>query len=178
MKAKPKLSQADIAVLDSNLLLLFICFQVGFERFRDFRRVSMFTREDGVLLLRLLRSFKQVKTTAYVLAEVSILANKLNGPLRNDWFAMLATVTLATEEAHISTQSLALRSEFTRFGVIDTALTALTKDYVIVTLEHRFSGYLRSRGLHVINFDEKRNQVSPRSVNSGFRVSASLFVIP
>ena len=144
------------AVLDSNLLLLLICASIGFQRFRSFKRIQIFSVEDARILQDLLQSFHKIRTTAYVLAEVSNLANQLSGVLREDWFGSLAEFTSITDESHVPTQTLPKLPEFVTFGVTDAALTALTEDHVVITLEHRLSGYLQREGKNVINFNHLR----------------------
>jgi len=145
-----------VAILDSNLLILWITAQVGFESLYQFKRVKTYTRQDILLLAWLLSQFKGVVTTSYVLSEASNLANELTGSLRDSWFSGLAEFAKVTAEAHVATQILGVRSETVRFGVADSALSYLSDEYTLITSEYRLSGYLESVGQQVLNFNNLR----------------------
>ena len=144
------------ALLDANMLLLAISADVGFSRLRNFGRLQVFVEEDVQPLNDLLSRYARVMTTAYVLAEISNLANKLSGRLRDEWYTALARYTITIPEQHVATADVGRLPELTRFGVTDAALCELAKTHTIITAEYRLSGYLRSLGLDVINFNHLR----------------------
>jgi hypothetical protein len=145
------------AILDTNLILLMVSTRVGLHRFGSFARVKAFTIDDARLLLWILSHFKGVATTAYVLAEVSNLANKLSGTLRDEWFTELAKYAIVTDEAHVPTQVVGAKSETIRFGIADSALSHLSQNYTVITAEFRLSGYLEKLGREVLNFNHLRH---------------------
>ncbi|NYF89070.1 hypothetical protein RBB79_05945 [Tunturiibacter empetritectus] len=149
-------SRNKIVVLDTNLLLLAISARVGLHRFGSFSRVNAFTAEDAKLLSWIVSQFKAVATTAYVLAEVSNLANKLTGSLRSDWFLQLQAYAFITIESHVPIQTIGKKAETVRFGVTDSALSHLSNNHTILTAEFRLSGYLESIGREVLNFNHLR----------------------
>ena len=63
-----------IAILDTNLLVLWISSRLGFGSLPHFKRVKSSTEQDAWLSELLVRRFKGIATTAYVLAEASNLA--------------------------------------------------------------------------------------------------------
>lgn len=144
-------------ILDSNLLLLRISFQVGLRRFRHFPRIQTFTEGDALLLDWTLGQFRSAVTTAYVMAEVSNLANKLSGQLRDDWFETLANYAITTTEHHVPVRTLGNKTETVRFGIADSALSVLVEDHVLLTSEYRLWGYLKSLGLEAVNFNHLRS---------------------
>ena len=146
------------ALLDTNLLLLAISGQVGFQRFRSFGRLQMFVESDVQLLRKLLEDYASISTTAYVLAEVSNLANKLSGPLRAEWYQALADYAVVTAEAHIPISAVGRLPEVIRFGITDAALQLLAPSHTVITAEFRLSGYLKLIGLDVINFNHLRGR--------------------
>ena len=154
------LSTSRSALLDANILLLAVSADVGFTRLSTFGRLQVFVEEDVPLLKNLLSRYAQVVTTAYVLAETSNLANKLSGRLRDEWYAALARYAVAVPEQHVATADVGRLPEFTRFGITDAALCELAKTHTIITAEYRLSGYLRSLGLDVINFNHLRTGTS------------------
>ncbi|MEO7029064.1 MAG: hypothetical protein ABI147_06640 [Acidobacteriaceae bacterium] len=148
-------AERKIAILDSNLLVLWVTSMLPTGAMGRFKRVRTFTGEDVLLLRWLLGCFKSVATTAYVLAEVSNLGNELSGLLRDSWFAELAQFAIVTNEAHCGTQTL--DAEVTiKFGITDAALFELSETYTLITAEHRLSGYMSSMNRNVINFNYLR----------------------
>jgi hypothetical protein len=144
------------AILDTNLLLLHLTAALDPGMLATFKRVNAFTIQDAILLELVLDKFAGVVTTAYVLAEVSNLANSLSGPQRSAWFERLAEFCLLTKENHVATTLLGDRVETVRFGVADSALAYLSDSVVLLTAEHRISGYLQDRGKQVLNFHNLR----------------------
>ncbi len=118
----------------------------------------MFVESDVQLLHRLLEDYASISTTAYVLAEVSNLANKLSGQLRTDWYKALAEYAVVTAEAHVATSAVGKLPEVIRFGVTDAALRQLAQSHTVITVEFRLSGYLEQIGLDVINFNHLRSR--------------------
>jgi hypothetical protein len=143
-------------ILDANLLVLSLTASTDQSMLKTFKRVGAFTFEDALLLEWLLTQFAGIVTTAYVLAEASNLGNALSGANRDAWFAKLAQYSILTMEAHIPTKSLGDCPETIRFGITDSALTQLSVNFVLLTAEHRISGYLQSINKQVLNFNNLR----------------------
>jgi hypothetical protein len=144
------------AILDTNLLLLKLTAALNPKMLLTFKRIGTFTIQDAILLELVLAKFAHVVTTAYVLAEVSNLANALSGDQRQDWFMKLASFALMTEESHVPTRLLGTRNETIRFGIADSALASLSETVVLITAERPLSGYLQSQGKQVLNFHNLR----------------------
>lgn len=145
------------AILDSNLLVLWITSRLGFQLFNHFKRIKSYTYQDALLLNWLISQFKGVATTSYVLAETSNLANELSGILRDAWYKELAAFAVVTDEVHVATKIVGSRNETVRFGIADSALSYLSDRYTLVTAEYRLSGYLEDAGAHVVNFNHLRS---------------------
>ena len=152
----PQQSKSKIAILDANLLVLFVTSLVDASLFPSFKRVRIFSHADIPVLKWLLSQFKSVATSAYVLAESSNLANELSGFKRDLWFDALGRFASVTQEFHVPTQAVATSPLFVPFGVTDAALSSLPTDYVLITAEHRLSGHLFSIGKPVLNFNHFR----------------------
>lgn len=144
------------AILDTNLLILLITARVGPRLLLHFKRVKSFASEDVALLTWVLSRFANVVTTSYVLTEASNLGNSLSGSDRAMWFTELARYATLATEAHIPTSLLGSQPETIRFGFADSALRQLSKEFVVVTAEHRLSGYLEDRDAQVLNFNHLR----------------------
>lgn len=144
------------ALLDSNLVLLQVSAAFGPEMLASFKRVRMFAWQDALLLNWLLSRFASIATTAYVLTEVSNLANELSGSARDKWFAELGKFGTTTDEKHVPTKTVSAQRELIPFGMADSALTVLSLEHTVITAEWRLSGYLEANGRRVINFNHLR----------------------
>jgi hypothetical protein len=80
----------------------------------------------------------------------------LSGVKRRLWFEQLDQFALATTEAHISTRALGASKMVVPYGITDAALGSLPDKHVLITAEHRLSGYLISQGRVAINFNHFR----------------------
>lgn len=148
--------------LDSNLLLVLVSGSMDVRLFKSFKRVRDYTIEVYQLLVRLLQAFTVLITTPHVLTEVSNLANSLSESYRYQWHATLAAI-VGAKKASIGVQErwrpaaeLVERPEFLPFGLTDTALTDLSSEALVVTEDYRLSGFLRDRGVPVLNFSDLR----------------------
>jgi len=148
--------------LDSNLLLVLIAGLLDLRLFKSFKRLGDYTVEDHQLLVRLLGSFKVLVTTPHVLTEACNLANSLSESYKLRWHAVLAAmaasenVKLGLREEWKSMAVLAGRSEFLPFGLTDTALAELSTQALLLTEDYRLSGFLKYRGIPVLNFGDLR----------------------
>lgn len=79
-----------IALLDANLLLVHLIYQLGVD-VEKFSRTSHFTNEDAILLNQLLIKFGSFYSTPHIITEVSNLAGKLNKEQLNNFRILLAT---------------------------------------------------------------------------------------
>jgi rRNA-processing protein FCF1 len=147
--------------LDSNLLLVLVSGSLDVRLFKSFKRVSEYTIEDYQLLVRLLQAFTVLIATPHVLTEVSNLANSLPESYRYEWHATLAAIVGSDKASVVQERwrpaaELVERPEFLPFGLTDTALTDLSSEALVVTEDYRLSGFLRDRGIPVLNFCDLR----------------------
>jgi rRNA-processing protein FCF1 len=149
-------------LLDSNLLLVFLSGSLDPRLFGRFKRVSSYSLKDYDLLVRVLSFFTVLLTTPHILTEVGNLANSLPGWIKPDWHQNIATLissqqkTPGLRERWTPAVELAQRPEFAAFGITDAALAELALDALIVTEDYRLSGFLRSKGVPVLNFNDFR----------------------
>lgn len=150
-------------LLDSNLLLVYLSGALGASFFRRFKRVSEYGMQDYELLVRLLKSFRSLRTTPHILTEVCNLANSLPSSYKQDWYRNLETLISATglpvemRETWTPAAELAKSSDFSVFGITDVALSRLSAEALILTDDYRLSGALKSRGVLVLNFRDVRH---------------------
>jgi hypothetical protein len=144
------------AILDSNLLLLHWCASFDSNLVSRFKRLSCFQAEDIELLSETLRVFSDLRTTPYVLTEVSNLANSLPGWVKEDWSEHFSRHIEVIPEEWTPAATIAT-GDFMWLGLADAALAALATTHVILTIDFPLSNSLESRGLNVINFTHLRS---------------------
>lgn len=151
-------------LLDSNLLLVLVTGIFDTRLLGKFKRVAGYTGEDHTLLVQTVSRFGTLLTTPHLLTEVGNLANNsFPECVRADWsiafagFLQAAGVRSVVEERWIEGASLALRQEFPRFGITDAAVSACACDALVLTQDYRLSGWLRSVGVDVLNFQDLRS---------------------
>ncbi len=144
------------ALLDTNVLLLWLVALTEPAILNDFKRVQQFDREDIVYLRKLLAGFSQIRTTPHVLAEASNFVDQ--SPLR--WRSMLIEALKvfirAAPETHDAAVALIGRSEFNALGLTDTALSKLSGEAVVITVDFRLWGKIEAEGGNAINFNHHR----------------------
>jgi hypothetical protein len=146
-------------LLDSNLLLVFLCGALGSSVFKRFKRISAYTPRDYELLAQLLAQFSVLATTPHILTEVGNLANSLPSWHKPDWYRNLAALfepdgnRIRVLERWIPAVELMHASEFVSFGITDAAVASLCGEMLLVTEDCRLSSVLQSRGLPAINFN-------------------------
>jgi hypothetical protein len=145
-------------LVDSNLLLLLLVgsFDTNLLTNASFKRVAKYTVEDFETLLRLLRYFKVLVTTAHILTEVSNLAGQLPGHLRSPCFGEFLRVFVPFAELNRSSFSAAARQEFPYLGLTDCIIADAATDYLVVTDDLRFCNSLETAGIEALNFNHIR----------------------
>jgi hypothetical protein len=150
-------------LLDSNLLLVLLAGRFDARLFGRFKRISTYSLRDYELLEHLVKRFSILFTTPHILAEVSNLANSLSEQWREDWLrSMAAQVTCLNcmpvfDEYWIPAKQLVLSPEFLAFGLTDASLAQLSDLALIITDDFRLSGFLRRKGVPILNFRDLRN---------------------
>jgi hypothetical protein len=144
------------ALLDTNILLMWLVGLTGPSLFVTFKRVDTFQASDFVLLSRFLQPFRKLITTPHVLAEVSNFIDQAPLHRRKDLIASLKAFVDRYPEHYEAAAILIHRDEFTAFGLTDTGLSALSADAVIVTTDFRLSGRIQALGGNSVNFNHLR----------------------
>lgn len=149
-------------LLDSNLLLIFLCGSLGAQVFTRFKRVKDYSMDDYELLLRFVGCFSVLLTTPHILTEVNNLANSLPEWVKPDWYENFSSLIASQDQLPGLREhwdpaiELSQMPQFAAFGITDTALTRLSSEALIVTEDYRLSGSLASCGIDVLNFGDLR----------------------
>jgi hypothetical protein len=146
------------AVLDTNLILLFLVGQADRTILRRYKRVQMFVDQDIEVLHQILVQFQgNLLTTPQVLTEVSNFlgqASEYDQLLLKKAFADY--IQQQRGEIHVSSAMLATRDSFFRFGLTDCALEDASSEHLIITTDYRLAGKIQSMGRSAMNFNHAR----------------------
>jgi hypothetical protein len=144
-------------LIDTNLLLLLFVGLHSRKGIQRFKRTSQFTPEDFDCLARVVQLFKQVVTTPSVLTEVSNLLGQLPESVRLPVFEVFSVGIHTFQEQFTPSRELAQESCFPKFGLTDAGIVESAKGkFLVLTDDFRLAGYLKRRGIDVINFNHLR----------------------
>lgn len=145
------------AIVDTNLLLLFVVGACNPERITTFKRTKTFSVDDYALLRRFIESFKVIRTTPSILTEVSNHLGHLPENLRGEHFSAFSACIENLLEIYEPSATLSKDQSFVRFGLTDAAVVNDAKDnHIVLTDDFPLSGYLQSAGVDAINFNHLR----------------------
>lgn len=149
------------ALLDTNLLLLWLAGTTDLSLFKTFKRVQPFTVTDYLLLTDVLPTFKHLTTTPHVLAETSNFLDQAP-PYRRDALVVSFRehIDLA-EELVVPAKQLALRSEFASLGLTDSGLVAVASEVTVFTADFRLRGIILANNGRCVHLQELRNPNAP-----------------
>ena len=143
---------------DTNVLLFFLVAQTDLSLLRTFKRVQNFDSPDVEILRDVLEPFRNMVTTPHVLTEVSNFIDQAPQYRRADLVRALQTFIHSTTESYHESRVLSDRDEFAALGLSDTALSALSDECTVITLDFHLAGRIRQAGGSVINFQHARSQ--------------------
>lgn len=154
--------QRNGVLLDTNLLVLLIVGLVDEKLIKTHKKLGAYTVQDFKILVGILETCKHIITTPHILAETSNLAVfGAHGNVENRIFLALRSFLLAEKfiEKHHQASVIVDREGYLQYGLSDIGLLeALSKDqkYVLLTDDHRFSGYAEKKNFDVLNFNHLR----------------------
>lgn len=144
-------------LIDTNILLLLFVGLVNRDRISQFNRTEKFLPEDFDLLVNVVGYFQKVITTPNVLTELNSLINQLREPERSQCYTVLAQQIDQLNEFYLESQRIAQLERFPVFGLTDLSIMQTAKDqYLVLTDDLRFAGYLQSMAVDVVNFNNVR----------------------
>jgi rRNA-processing protein FCF1 len=146
------------ALLDANLLLLYLVGKTNRRRLRDFKPCDVFEIEDFDLLEDLVQCLGKVFTTPHILTEISNLAK-----LRDKELAAFRKVyKLAVEqmdEFRDESREVVSDEAFMPLGLTDAAIVMLQhRKLLVMTTDLRLWDTLHQRGVDAVNFNHLRAQ--------------------
>ncbi|WP_346840907.1 hypothetical protein RAL92_21810 [Metapseudomonas otitidis] len=147
-------------IIDTNLLLLLVIGGVDQGRYIGrSSRLNKFSERDYRIVLEYISDF-QVFITPYIAAEVSNLID-LKGEAAQKAFEVARVFFGVFEQIDSVIKDDCSGVEFQRFGITDSSLVRLVKDYLVLTDDNRLTVPLYAEcGENVIPYDFIKNLVS------------------
>jgi hypothetical protein len=146
-----------VALLDTNLLLLWLVAQTDLKILSTFKRVQMFTPSDIDLLRKSMRRFPKQVTTPHILSETSNFIDQapaLQRSALNDRFRLFIQ---EVAEIYRPAATLVDREEFNILGLSDVGALEISTEVVVLTMDYKLSGKIRAMGGNALNFNEARS---------------------
>jgi hypothetical protein len=153
-KSIPKSSQT--AILDTNLVLLWLVAKSDPGLLARYKRVQMFTDRDIPLLDQMLGSFQRNLTTPQVLTEVSNFLGQAPPYAQQQLKSTFAEYISARQEIYVRSADLATHRVFLELGLTDCSLEDASFQHTIITTDYRLTGKIVSMGGRALNFNHAR----------------------
>jgi len=144
-------------ILDTNLLLLLLVARTDETLLNQFKRVQVFTYEDIELLTELLRPYAEFVTTPHILSETSNFIDQAPSWRRSALVDCLKEFIDGGVEVFQPARLLIERDEFNALGLTDTAMSQLSDEAVVMTVDYRLAGKIEAMGGNALNFNHYRS---------------------
>jgi len=145
-------------LMDTNLLLLLLIGSLGPARIRTEKVTANqgFDEQDYQQLCDFVGHFQKLVATPHILTEVSNHADKIKGN-RGELLQPFIALIEKLDERSEASEVLARTDAFVRFGLTDAAISHLADEsFVVLTTDFPLSGFLRKKGVNVLNFNHVR----------------------
>lgn len=151
------MDRARTALIDANLLALWIVGQVSEEEVPRCRRTRHYSIEDYHMLARYLDQFTHVLITPNIATETSNLIGVLSGDYLQKAREILAAGLRIWDEQYIESVRASGEREYNRLGLTDAAiLLTATRNTEVLTDDFNLYKSLCSRRIPVTNFTHLR----------------------
>ena len=147
-------------LLDTNLLLLYFVGLAEPSAVESFKPLTNHGLGNDAfeILCGVIAKFSKLVTTPHILTEVSNHSDKMKGEAHSRLCKQIEHCVKEFVECNERSAELCGRAEFSRFGLTDTAIAALApKKFLVVTIDFPLAGYLKAKGVDVINFNHLRD---------------------
>lgn len=143
-----------VAVLDTNVLLLLLVASVDISLLRTYKRVSQFTVQDAVALEDLLRPYPELATTPHVLSETDNFVDQAPAYRRRDLKNALIQFIERAPERYRFAKELASLDGFIPLGLTDCGLIDFEQEAVVITTDFRLAGRINAHNGRAVSFKE------------------------
>jgi len=144
------------ALIDANLLVLYLVGKTNNRRIRDFKPCDVFEVEDFDLLDALIEYLGKPITTPHILTEVSNLA-KLHGKELASFRQGYKVLVEEMDEFYDESRAVVADAAFMRLGLTDAAISMLCRrNLLVLTVDLGLWDTLQRRGVDAVNFNHLR----------------------
>jgi hypothetical protein len=144
------------ALIDANLLVLYLVGKTNKRRARDFKPGDDFEIEDLDLLEQLVAYLGKPITTPHILTEVSNLA-KLHGKELSAFRQGYKALVEQMDEFYDESRAVVADASFMPLGLTDAAIAMLSRrNLLVLTLDLDLWLTLQRRGVDAVNFNHLR----------------------
>ena len=153
------MSEARTALIDANLLALWIIGQVSEAEVPRCRRTRHYSIDDYRMLAKYLSRFSQVLIIPNIATETSNLIGALSGAYLQQARSILAAGLRVWDECYVPSIQAINEREYRRLGLTDAAiLITASRDTEVLTDDFDLYLCLSHRGIPVTNFTHLRAQ--------------------
>ena len=146
-----------VALVDTNLLLLYLVGKSDPRIIPRFIRTQKYTIEDFQILKKLLELFfSALVTTPNILTEVSNLVTKLSENDRPAFFDQMKLSIATLDERYCPSRTAVEDRNYRKFGLTDATILSTEGNFLVLTDDLPLYQLLSSRGRDVINFTHIR----------------------
>lgn len=147
----------EIALIDTNLLILLSVGAWNRAYIATHKRTSQFTSEDYDLLVNILSNFKRLLVTPNILSESSNLCAQTGEPARTHVLTALRALTHEQQEIYLKSSDAFFHPTYIRLGLTDAAIHIAAQDATILTTDLDLYLSLSKAGNEVVNFNHVRD---------------------
>jgi hypothetical protein len=144
-------------VIDTNLFILYLIGNYDSKIISKFKRTESYSVEDFYILRRFILSFRKAIITPNIMTEVSNLLESLNRRNNYQLFLFFHKLLKSLKEEYIESVKAAEIACFQKFGLTDSSIYFLAKEFLILTDDLPFYHYLETQKLQAINFNHLRS---------------------
>ena len=146
--------------LDSNILVLLIVGQVRPNRLQEISPGNIsFSIDDFELIKEIILEYRELRTTPYILSEVSSLLNKLDHNSRTECLEQLSKYIPTLANKYTPPQELAVDSRFSAFGIADISILFASEDSLVLTEDNPLIGLLQDSRT-VVNYQTVKQLIT------------------
>lgn len=146
------------ALIDANLLVLYLVGKTNKRRIRDFKPCDVFEIDDFDLLDALVDNLGKLITTPHILTEVSNLA-RLHGKELAAFRQRYKLLVEQMDEFCDESRAVVADAAFMPLGLTDAAIAMLQRrNLLVLTADFNLWDALQRRGVDAVNFNHLRAQ--------------------
>ena len=150
--------RAKRALVDANLLVLFLVGSVNKRRIRSFKRTQNFTIRDFNILTYLIDWFGGLFATPHVLSQASDLADLRGKELLKVRRLFKRAVKEMIQESYDESRILVSEPIFERLGLADAAIAKVSSQGILVmTADVELQLEMQRQGADALNFNHVRS---------------------